>query len=167
MFNNIILQLDSFIYIAILSIIYFTKRKYNFVESKLYKTLLIVIMFTIIFDSVSIITNENILVFTFLYRICLYILLSLFISYTFLSCNNKKYEKIKDVFVENKIAYLWIAIIIIMFVFLVVSQIKLDIQVIYIFGLAGAILNLFILLFNLKKCLSIKNGQYLCLMLFC
>jgi len=150
MSNNIILQLDSFIYVAILSIIYFTKRKYNFVESKIYKTLLIVIMITIIFDSISIITNENVGFLIFLYRSCLYVWLSLFLSYTFLSCNNKKYEKVKDMFKENKIAYLWIIVITILFIFLIVSQIKLNIQIIYIFGVIGSILNLLILLFNIN-----------------
>lgn len=146
--NNIVLQLVSFIYIAILSVIYFTKRKYNFIESKIYKTLLIITMITIIFDTISIL-SDNISLLVFIYRICLYIWLSLFISYTLLSTSNKKYDKLSDIFNEKKIVYLWIAIILILFIFLIVSQIKFDLQVIYIFGIVGAVLNLLILLFKI------------------
>ena len=157
MFNNIVLQLVSFIYIAILSIVYFTKRKYNFLDSKIYKILLIITMITIVFDGMAIFTNNIMLPLVFIYRICLYIWLCLFISYIMLSCSNKKYEKLGEIFKEKKIIYLWLLIIVVLFIFLVISQIKLDIQIIYIFGVIGAVFNILFLLFNLKSLARYKK----------
>ena len=58
MFSAISLQLASFIYVLVLAIVYFLKRKYNFLESKVYKTLLIVTMVVLAFD----ITNTYMIV---------------------------------------------------------------------------------------------------------
>lgn len=149
MFNNIVLQLVSFMYIAILSIIYFTKRKYNFVESKIYKTMLVMTMITIVFDTVSILTENKMSILVFIYRSCLFVWLSLFLSYTFLNRRNKKYEKFSELFKDTKIPYIWLSIILILFIILIVSQIKFDIHLIYIYGIVGAILNLIILLFKI------------------
>ena len=54
MFNAISLQFASFIYVLVLAIVYFLKRKYNFMESKVYKTLLIVTMFVLVFDMLNV-----------------------------------------------------------------------------------------------------------------
>ena len=47
------LQLVSFIYIVVLSMVYFLKRKYNFVESTIYKFLLIITMIVLVLDIFS------------------------------------------------------------------------------------------------------------------
>ena len=50
MYEYVSAQLVSFIYVVILSIVYFLKRKYNFLESKVYKSILIATIVTLFFD---------------------------------------------------------------------------------------------------------------------
>ena len=151
MFNNIALQLVSFAYLAILSIIYFTKRNYNFLESKVYKVMLVMTMITIVFDSVNILTEGNIYPLGFFYRACLYSWLVLFISYTFLSCKDKKYEKLNIYVKENKLSNVWMISVTGLFVFLALARINYSLRVIYIFGIIGVILDFIILLIKIKK----------------
>ena len=50
MYKDISVQLVSLLYIVILSLVYFLKRKYNFLESKMYKTLLMITISTLVLD---------------------------------------------------------------------------------------------------------------------
>ena len=54
MYQEVAGQIVSLIYIFILSLVYFLKRKYNFLESKFYKSLLVVTIISIILDISSI-----------------------------------------------------------------------------------------------------------------
>ena len=53
MYKDISVQLVSLLYIIILSAVYFLKRKYNFLESKIYKSLLVSTIVSLILDIVS------------------------------------------------------------------------------------------------------------------
>ena len=132
MFSNIVLQVVSFMYIAILSIIYFTKRNYNFIQSKVYKIMLVMTMITIVFDSASIMMDGKIRILIFFYRSCLYIWLVSFISYIFLSCIGKKYESFKDYFKERYLGYFWFGSVSALYLFLAIVRVKNSLRIVYI-----------------------------------
>ena len=60
MYQDVSGQFVSLIYLFILSIVYFLKRKYNFLESKFYKSLLVSTIISIILDigCVCLLTSE-------------------------------------------------------------------------------------------------------------
>ena len=59
MYKDIAVQIISLIYVFILSLIYFLKRKYNFLESRVYKALLIFTGITLILDIGSMLIIEE------------------------------------------------------------------------------------------------------------
>lgn len=174
MFNAISLQFASFIYVLVLAIVYFLKRKYNFMESKVYKALLIVTMFVLVFDMLNVyITVKNIYIFGVLpviaelYFISLFVWLILFVSYVLLSRNTKKYESLNALADEHPITYLWIGVIIVMFILLIIGQILIeyyqvnyygqDVDLIYILGIVGSLIVLFVLITRNKNVPNYKN----------
>ena len=174
MFNAISLQFASFIYVLVLAIVYFLKRKYNFMESKVYKALLIVTMFVLVFDMLNVyITVKNIYIFgvlpfiTELYFISLFVWIILFVSYVLLSRSTKKYESLKTLADEHPITYLWIGVIIVMFILLIIGQILIeyyqvnyygqDVDLIYILGIVGSLIVLFVLITRNKNVPNYKN----------
>ena len=50
MYSDISVQVISLIYVFVLSLVYFLKRKYNFLESRIYKLLLIFTGITLVLD---------------------------------------------------------------------------------------------------------------------
>lgn len=178
MSNAISLQFASFIYVLVLAIVYFLKRKYNFVESKIYKALLIVTMFVLIFDMLNIyITVKSIYIFGVLalisefYFICLFVWLILFVSYEILSRRNQKYESIKSLAEAHPITYLWIVVIVILFILLIIGQFLIeyyqvnyygnDVDLIYILGIVGSLIVLFVLITKNKNVPNYKNWAIL------
>ena len=178
MFNAISLQFASFIYVLVLAIVYFLKRKYNFVESKIYKALLVVTMFVLIFDMLNIyITVKSIYIFGILaliselYFISLFVWLILFVSYVLLSRNNKKYESIGVLAEEHPITYLWIGIIVVVFILLIIAQFLVeyyqvdyygnDVNLIYILGIVSSLIVLFVLVAKNKNIPNYKNWAIL------
>ena len=174
MFNAISLQFASFIYVLVLAIVYFLKRKYNFMESKIYKALLIVTMVVLVFDMLNIyITVKNIYIFgvlpfvSELYFISLFVWLILFVSYVLLSRSNKKYESIKSLADEHPITYLWISVIVVLFILLIIAQILVeyyqvnyygnDVDIIYILGIFSSLLVLIVLVVKNKNIPNYKN----------
>ena len=159
MFNAISLQFASFIYVIVLAVVYFLKRKYNFMESKVYKALLIVTMFVLVFDILNIyITVKNIYIFgvlpviTELYFISLFVWLILFVSYVLLSRNTKKFDSLKTLADEFPITYLWIGIIVVIFILLIIGQLLIeyyqvnyygqDVDLVYVLGLIAILIGL-------------------------
>ena len=178
MFNAISLQFASLIYVVVLAVVYFLKRKYNFMESKIYKILLIVTMFVLLFDMLNIyITVKNIYIFgvlpviTELYFISLFVWLILFVSYVLLSRSNKKYESLSAVIDEYPITYLWIGIIVVVFILLIIAQLLIeyyqvnyygqDVDLIYILGIIGSLIVLFVLIVKNKNVPNYKNWAVL------
>ncbi len=174
MFNAISLQFASLIYLLVLAVVYFLKRKYNLVESKIYKALLIVTMFVLIFDILNIyISTKNIYIFgvlpmiTELYFIILFVWLILFVSYVLLSRSNKRFESIKDLAEEHPITYLWLVVIIVSFVLLIVGQLIIeyyqvnyygnDVDLVYTLGIFGTLFVLVVLATRSKGIPKYKN----------
>ena len=173
MFNDISLQLVSILYVVVLATVYFVKRRYNFLESKIYKFLLGVTFFNLLLDIVNIfINNTNILfVVSILYCLGLFFWLILFISYLLLSMSNKKYENFKLLIKDHPVVYSIINAIIIIFLVLILSQnlfgfrfvnyYNRDINIIYVFGIISSLIIMFVLLINNKKIANYKNWSIL------
>ena len=161
MYNAISLQCASFIYVFILMIVYFLKRKYNFLESKVYKALLIITMVVLVFDiantymMVSNTYGNWLPVVSELYFISLFIWLILFVSYVLFSRSSKKYESLKAFVEEHHMTYLLFAIAFLIFVALIVLQIYFrnnhisyyedDVELIYILEIVASLFVLFVL----------------------
>ena len=178
MFNAISLQFASFIYVIVLAVVYFLKRKYNFMESKVYKALLIVTMFVLVFDILNIyITVKNIYIFgvlpviTELYFISLFVWLILFVSYVLLSRNTKKFDSLKTLADEFPITYLWIGIIVVVFILLIIGQLLIeyyqvnyygqDVDLVYVLGIIGSLIVLFFIVARNKNVPNYKNWAIL------
>lgn len=173
MLSDISLQLVSILYVVVLATVYFVKRRYNFLESKIYKVLLGVTFFNLLLNIVNIfIDNTNILfVISILYCLGLFFWLILFISYLLLSMSNKKYENFKLLIRDHPVIYSIIIAIIIIFLVLVLSQnlfglkfvnyYNRDINIIYAFGIISSLIIMFVLLINNKKIANYKNWSIL------
>ena len=174
MFNAISLQFASFIYLLVLAIVYFLKRKYNFVESKIYKVLLVVTMFILIFDILNIyITVKNIYIFgvvpirTELSFISLFVWLILFVAYELLSRRNEKYESIKDLAAVYPMIYFWFVVIGVAFILLIIAQVLIeyyqvnyydhDVDLIYILGIIASLIVLSVMVVKNKNVANYKN----------
>ena len=88
MYSEISVQIISLIYVLVLSLVYFLKRKYNFLESKIYKLLLVFTSITLILDIGSmfiieekILENVICLMISKLYFISLYSFISFSVSF--------------------------------------------------------------------------------------
>ena len=173
MLSDISLQLVSILYVVVLATVYFVKRRYNFLESKIYKVLLGVTFFNLLLNIVNIfIDNTNILfVISILYCLGLFFWLILFISYLLLSMSNKKYDNFKLLIRDHPVIYSIIIAIIIIFLVLVLSQnlfglkfvnyYNKDINIIYAFGIISSLIIMFVLLINNKKIANYKNWSIL------
>ena len=167
MFENYLLQLVNFVYVMILSIVYFTKRKYNFLESKIYKLLLIVTMLIIVFDIASITMVDLISIFSKLYCTGVYIWIILFIAYTLLNESIKKYDSLKNVLKERHSAYVGIVISIVLLIIVVFLQYRypiakvtygvLAMNVTYIAGIIASVYIMLTLLFGTKQLATYKK----------
>ena len=172
MINAISLQVFSFIYVLVLSLVYFSKRKYNFVESRIYKIMLVVVMIVLFLDgTISYLTFNNLNSYIAILTKGLYILLFgwfiLFALYVLLSRSDTKHEKFKELFKAHSSLYLWSAIATCLFVLLIVLQIwvnylKLEnnsyqIDLIYTFGIVISLIVLLNLLLVNKDVVKYKN----------
>lgn len=172
MLNAISLQLFSFIYVFVLSMVYFRKRKYNFIESRIYKYLLIFTMIVLILDGINayLIFNDNLnsIILTKLHFVCLFIWFVLFAIYILLSRSNNKYESFKELFKAHTSLYLWISIASALFALLIILQLWMnflqlnysmyEISLVYLFGIVISIIVLLNLLLNNKNVAVYKNS---------
>ena len=178
MFNEISLQVFSLIYVLVLAVVYFVKRRYNFLESKIYKTLLGVTFITLLLDIANIyLPHTNIEVanlpkfIAFIYCIGLFFWLILFTLYLLLSMSEKKYEKTKELTKDHPFVYIIIFLIIILFALFTFYQVGHiynffdnyygDIQIIYIFGIICSIFIMLISIIFNKKIPGYKNWSIL------
>ena len=99
MYQDISVQIMGLIYVLILSFVYFLKRKYNFLESRVYKSLLICTIITLVLDITSMFIIEKVRYLSFVrillikcYFISLFIWLIIFIGYVFLNKSDVKYD---------------------------------------------------------------------------
>lgn len=178
MYKDISVQLVSLLYISILSFVYFFKRKYNFLESKVYKFLLVVTIISLLLDVCSIYVLDNItynnvitMIFSKLYFISLFGWLVIFILYVILNKTLVKYDNFKEMYNKCVMSKVLIIISIVMFVVLLFLEIDYSVNPFsyygsgvfftYFFGILGCLYLIVLLLFNSKKLSSMKNWSIL------
>ena len=178
MYQEVAGQIVSLIYIFILSLVYFLKRKYNFLESKFYKSLLVVTIISIILDISSICllkadiySNILCLIVSKLYFISIFVWLIIFIFYVILNKINIKYDSFKGLIKQSVLCKTWILISIILFILLLFSNIGYTVEplsyygasvmIVYVLGMAGSLFLLLFLLMNNKNVSSYKNWAIL------
>ena len=157
MVNNISLQVFSLVYVIVLATVYFIKRRYNFLESKIYKTLLGITCISLLLDIANIYLTNNppnidslSNIISLSYCISLFFWLVFFLSYLVLSMSSKKYERLRDLTKEHPFVYAIIILTIIIFAVLMYYEIghiynfiehsNKDVQIIYLFGIVGSLL---------------------------
>lgn len=178
MYQVVSAQLVSLIYIIILSAVYFLKRKYNFLESKIYKALLVSIIITLSLDIFSIyILSSGLygdiitLLFSKLYFISLFVWLILFIFYVLLNKTTVKYDNFKSLMKQSVLCKGWLVISLILFILLLFFKVEYSynpikyygngVTLIYVLGIVGSLFLLFMLLINSRKVSEYKNWSIL------
>lgn len=174
MYQDISAQIISLVYIIILSSVYFLKRKYNFLESKVYKSLLVSTIVTLVLDILSMYVVESnlysvlvIRIFSKLYFILLFLWLILFIFYVLLNKMTVKYDSFKTLMKQSALCKGWLVISVILFICLLVSDVGCGINpikyygngvlIVHALGIVGSLFLLIMLLFNSKKIDGYKN----------
>ena len=178
MYKDISVQLISLIYIVILSSVYFLKRKYNFLESKIYKSLLLSAVCSLVLDIASMyivdsgIYNDLISnVFSKLYFISLFIWLMLFVFYVILNKMAVKYDSFGTLMKNSIVSKCFIIFSIILFILLLLSNVSYGIQlnayygmgvfIVYAVEIISSLFLLILLLFNSRKLSGTKNWSLL------
>mgnify|MGYP002857049786 CR=1 FL=1 len=171
MISEISLQIVSLIYIFSLSMVYFTIRKYNFIESKIYKLLLIDIIIMLISDIICIYFANTSISYILplakaIYIISMFLWLVSFTTYIFIARSENKYESMKELTKKHPYIYIWIISSILCMVILVITQIlsidnNIIINLLYILGIIISLVILVSLVFNDQKFLKSKNWSVL------
>lgn len=178
MYNDISVQIMGLIYVLILSFVYFLKRKYNFLESRVYKSLLICTIVTLILDIFSMFATEKLTDLTFIkmlliksYFVSLIIWLIIFIGYVFLNKSNVKYNGFSELIRNSTFvkSYYFIAVILLFMEIVLPVNYKeapvmyygQGVTLIYAIAILGAISLLITLLFNSRKLSKNKNWSML------
>lgn len=178
MYKDIAVQVISLIYVFILSLIYFLKRKYNFLESRIYKALLIFTGITLILDigSMLIIEEEifkNVIcmLLSKLYFISLLMWIILFMAYVLLNRVNKKYESLDELFKSSLLGKTYLIVSIILLGMLVVLPVNysinpvkyygLGVELVYGVAIVGSLFLTILLLVNSRKLSKYKSWSIL------
>ena len=175
MYNEISIQIISLIYIIILSIVYFLKRKYNYIESKVYKYLQIssIIIICLDISNIYILNNFNELglVTTKIYLLSSLIWILLFITYILLNRTKQKYNTISEVIEKSFLAKLWLFVSIIFTGLLLYLPVEYttnptlykgnSIVLIYSIGIVSSLILLVLLIISNKKVEAYKNWSML------
>ena len=178
MYKDIAVQVISLIYVFILSLIYFLKRKYNFLESKIYKALLIFTGITLILDigSMLIIEEEifkNVIcmLLSKLYFVSLLMWIILFMAYVLLNRVNKKYESLDELFKSSLLGKTYLIVSIILLGMLIVLPVNysinpvkyygLGVELVYGVAIVGSLFLTILLLVNSRKLSKYKSWSIL------
>lgn len=178
MYKDIAVQVISLIYVFILSLIYFLKRKYNFLESRIYKALLIFTGITLILDigSMLIIEGEifkNVIcmLLSKLYFVSLLMWIILFMAYVLLNRVNKKYESLDELFKSSLLGKTYLIVSIILLGMLVVLPVNysinpvkyygLGVELVYGVAIVGSLFLTILLLVNSRKLSKYKSWSIL------
>lgn len=178
MYQDISVQIMGLIYVLILSFVYFLKRKYNFLESRVYKLLLICTIITLVLDITSMFIIEKVRYLSFVrillikcYFISLFIWLIIFIGYVFLNKSDVKYDNFKSLLKDSsfgKVYYSIALILILMEIILPVNYMEgpvvyygKGVTLVYAVAIFGALSLLITLLFNSRKLSKNKNWSML------
>ena len=178
MYQDISVQIMGLIYVLILSFVYFLKRKYNFLESRVYKSLLMCTIITLVLDITSMFIIEKVRYLSFVrillikcYFISLFIWLIIFIGYVFLNKSDVKYDNFKSLLKDSsfgKVYYSIALILILMEIILPVNYMEgpvvyygKGVTLVYAVAIFGALSLLITLLFNSRKLSKNKNWSML------
>lgn len=178
MYKDIAVQVISLIYVFILSLIYFLKRKYNFLESRIYKALLIFTGITLILDigSMLIIEEEifkNVIcmLLSKLYFVSLLMWIILFMAYVLLNRINKKYESLDELFKSSLLGKTYLIVSIILLGMLIVLPVNysinpvkyygLGVELVYGVAIVGSLFLTILLLVNSRKLSKYKSWSIL------
>ncbi len=141
MFNSISIQICSLTYVIMLIIVYLYKRKYDSLENRTYKHLLINTIFILILDLMSIFIIKNHLDYTSISKIfikgflCLVMLwFLLFFLYIILSQYQENVSKFKEIFKKKAGIKLWTVLLTITMGIVIYLPLKYSSNPIYIYG---------------------------------
>ena len=174
MYNDIAVQLISFIYILVLSLVYFLKRKYNFLESRIYKSLLIMAGITLLLDigSIWLIDDGNMskigcMIITKTYFISLLGWIILFISYVLLNKSTIKYRNMNELLKQSLGARFFLVLIIVLLALMVILPVNyqinpfsyygMGVSLLYIIAIIGTLSMMLVLIFSSKKLSNDKS----------
>lgn len=174
MYNDIAVQLISFIYILVLSLVYFLKRKYNFLESRIYKSLLIMAGITLLLDigSIWLIDDGNMskigcMIITKTYFISLLGWIILFISYVLLNKSTIKYKNMNELLKQSLGARFFLVLIIVLLALMVILPVNyqinpfsyygMGVSLLYIIATIGTLSMMLVLIFSSKKLSNDKS----------
>lgn len=174
MYSDISVQIVSLVYIIIFSIVYFSKRKYNFLESRVYKLILVFTIITLLLDISSMYLiegNTKYIMFSSiivkLYYMSLFTFIILFISYILLNRTDVKYDTFSDVFKKSILGKSWIIIAIILGLAMIVFPVNYStspvtyygfgVSLVYSLAIIGALFLTLLLLFKIKNIPSYKS----------
>ncbi len=173
--NVIAGQVISLVYILVLSTVYFMKRKYNFVESKVYKIILILTVLTLGLDITNIYVLENYIEYggitTKIYFIVLLVWLLVFIAYVLLNRSKDKYDNFKAVFEKSMVGRSLVIVSIILVILMIFLPIYYHINpinyygqgvsLIYAVGTIGSLCLLLFLIISNERVEDYKNWSML------
>ena len=174
MYSEISVQIISLIYVLVLSLVYFLKRKYNFLESKIYKLLLVFTSITLILDIGSmfiieekILENVICLMISKLYFISLLVWIILFILYVILNMVNEKYGSLEELVKNSAFGKVYLVVSIILLAFMVILPVNYNtlpvnyygsgVSLIYILVVVESILLPLLILFSSKVVSKYKS----------
>ena len=174
MYNDIAVQLISFIYILVLSLVYFLKRKYNFLESRIYKSLLIMAGITLLLDigSIWLIDDGNMskigcMIITKIYFISLLGWIILFISYVLLNKSTIKYRNMNELLKQSLGARFFLVLIIVLLALMIILPVNyqinpfsyygMGVNLLYIIATIGTLSMMLVLIFSSKKLSNDKS----------
>ena len=178
MYKDISVQLVSLLYIVVLSLVYFFKRKYNFLESKMYKTLLMITISSLVLDISNIMVLKldvfnNLIdkIYFKFYFVLLFVWLIIFIFYVLLNSMTIKYDNFKTLIKKSRLSKGYLIVSVILLFALIFSNINCintpfmyygsGVTIVYLFGIFGSLFLLILLLLNSKKTLGYKNWAIL------
>jgi len=175
MHHELSIPIISLIYIIILSVVYFLKRKYNFLESKIYKFILILTIIILGIDIANIYILENNSIYSQLtskvYLVIILVWLVTFILYILLNRTKHKYANLKEVIQKSLTGKIWLIITSILILLMLILPVHYQspdiyyygpgVNLIYILGLGGALLLLLLLIITNEQVPSYKNWSML------
>lgn len=180
MFNCISIQMCSLAYVIMLIMVYLYKRKYDSLENRVYKSMLILTIFILIFDLMSIFTINNYqiiptlnLIFTKGFLMCLISWFWLFLFYVMICEYKNNWNNFKETLKKTISTKLWLLFYIISLIFVIILPLNYSSNPNYMYGICfdyvfylSDVLTLIILLLLTINKKKISNSRKLPMIIF-
>lgn len=180
MFNCISIQMCSLAYVIMLIMVYLYKRKYDSLENRVYKSMLILTIFILIFDLMSIFTINNYqiiptlnLIFTKGFLMCLISWFWLFLFYVMICEYKNNWNNFKETLKKTISTKLWLLFYIISLIFVIILPLNYSSNPTYMYGICfdyvfylSDVLTLIILLLLTINKKKISNSRKLPMIIF-